>query len=125
MKKYATIVCVSLIRVHLVLSECYDTTYSRCDEFNKFDGYIMSYDAGKLLKFQKENIYFINFYFSNIINNHILLLWPLYLVRLVTKLHDKLPTSNKNHSIINPAKNKIENTHTLINIAHNSETFFR
>ena len=58
MKKIASIMCVWLIRVHLALSECYDTTYSRCDKFNQFDGYIMSYDAGKLLKFQKENIYF-------------------------------------------------------------------
>ena len=56
MKKIPSIVCLWLIRVHLALSECYDTTYSRCDKFNQFDGYIMSYDAGKLMIFQKGNI---------------------------------------------------------------------
>ena len=58
MKKIPSIVYVWLIRVHLALSECYDTTYSRCDKFNQFDGYIMSYDAGKLLIFQKGNTYY-------------------------------------------------------------------
>ena len=56
MKKNASIMCVWLIRVHLALSECQDTTYTRCDEFQTFDGYIMSYDAGKLLIFQKDRI---------------------------------------------------------------------
>ena len=60
MEKIATIVCVWLIRVHLASSECYDTTYSRCDEFSKFDGYIMSYDAGKLLIFQKDKKLILN-----------------------------------------------------------------
>ena len=48
MKKIANILYIWLIQVHLALSECYDTTYTRCDEFNQFDGYIMSYDTGKL-----------------------------------------------------------------------------
>ena len=56
MKKIASIMCVWLIRVHLALSECQDTTYTRCDEFQTFDGYIMSYDAGELLIFQKDKI---------------------------------------------------------------------
>lgn len=60
MKKIPSIVCLWLIRVHLTLSECYDTTYSRCDKFNQFDGYIMSDDAGKLLipYFKKELLIF-------------------------------------------------------------------
>ena len=45
MKKIAIILYIWLIRFYLASSECYDTTYSRCDEFNTFDGYIMSYDA--------------------------------------------------------------------------------
>ena len=56
MKRIASIVYVWLIHVHLALSECQDTTYTRCDEFNQFDGYIMSYDAGKLLIFSKDKI---------------------------------------------------------------------
>ena len=106
MKKIANILYIWLIQVHLALSECYDTTYTRCDEFNQFDGYIMSYDAGKLpiwydnskdkIIIKIAQIYFSKLFFENILIDKLLQL----MARVVKQQFVKVMMTVKHLSMI-------------------------